>query len=404
MLRKINKYAFIATLIIGVNCNLISSYATQPTTDSKISVSVKNNKELEKKINNEINKVINDYKTKAIKDIAEYKKAFLETGGTEKEFNAKNLKPQANYELKYSDDNILSFVLHCPEPWNNSLSTDYYYNIDLKTGKNITLNSLLGDDYINIVNKDIDNQIKERIAKDKNSIFWGYGIDKSIDGFKTITSETKFYINKDKNPVIVFDKYEIAPGSMGKLEFVIKKAQVDKINKVINDYKTKANKDIAEYKKAFLETGGTEKQFNEKNFKPQVNYELKYSDDNILSFVLHCPEPWNNTSSVDYYYNIDLKTGKDITLNSLLGNDYINIANKSIDNQIKERIKANPKETFFGYNETTFANEKFKTISQNQKFYINKDKNPLIVFDKYEIAPGSMGQIEFVIKKDTSKK
>ena len=41
--------------------------------------------------------------------------------------------------------------------------------------------------------------------------------------FKTITDETPFYINESGNPVIVFAKYEIAPGYMGYQEFEITK-------------------------------------------------------------------------------------------------------------------------------------------------------------------------------------
>ena len=39
----------------------------------------------------------------------------------------------------------------------------------------------------------------------------------------------------------------------------------------------------------------------------------------------------------------------------------------------------------------------FIGISENAKFYINENGNPVIVFEKYEIAPGSSGEIEFEI-------
>lgn len=41
----------------------------------------------------------------------------------------------------------------------------------------------------------------------------------------------------------------------------------------------------------------------------------------------------------------------------------------------------------------------FLGISEDAKFYINENNRPVIVFEKYEIAPGSSGEIEFEIAK-----
>ena len=42
-----------------------------------------------------------------------------------------------------------------------------------------------------------------------------------IEGFQSIADDQPFYINEAGNPVVVFAKYEIAPGSMGQQEFEI---------------------------------------------------------------------------------------------------------------------------------------------------------------------------------------
>ena len=44
-----------------------------------------------------------------------------------------------------------------------------------------------------------------------------------IEGFTTVSKDTKFYLNEEGNPVIVFDEYEIAPGYMGMPEFEIER-------------------------------------------------------------------------------------------------------------------------------------------------------------------------------------
>ena len=41
--------------------------------------------------------------------------------------------------------------------------------------------------------------------------------------------------------------------------------------------------------------------------------------------------------------------------------------------------------------------ELFEKIAPEQKFYINENYKLVIVFDKYEVAPGYMGVVEFEI-------
>lgn len=48
--------------------------------------------------------------------------------------------------------------------------------------------------------------------------------DEEMWGFTTVTEDNKFYINEAGNPVIVFEKYEVAPGFMGQQEFEIVKS------------------------------------------------------------------------------------------------------------------------------------------------------------------------------------
>lgn len=169
--------------------------------------------------NAEIKKRIKEYETDAQNRIIEYKEAFLSTGGTEEEFSEKNILVDISYEIYYESKNWLSFVLKANENWCGAYGINYFYNIDLKTGKNLTLKNILGENYIDIVNKDIKKQMQERMIEDKDLIYWD-GSD-GIEGFKTIDKNTKFYINKKENPVIVFEKYEIAPGAFGQQEFEI---------------------------------------------------------------------------------------------------------------------------------------------------------------------------------------
>lgn len=185
------------------------------------------NTDFTEKINAEIEKIVNDYRAQAEKDFEEYKKAFFETGGTEEEWNDRKMDIIINYDIKSQNGNILSLELVTSKGWITSNEERHYYNLNLDTNTEITLKDLLGDDYINICNESIKKQIEQRIAEDENNVYFGYGnsTDDTMQdaAFKTITDETPFYINESGNPVIVFAKYEIAPGYMGYQEFEITK-------------------------------------------------------------------------------------------------------------------------------------------------------------------------------------
>lgn len=183
--------------------------------------------ELTDKINSEINSIVDSYKAQAEKDFEEYKEAFFATGGTEEEWKDRKMDIYIDYDVKCRNENILSLELIASKAWVASNEERHYYNIDLNSNSIISLEDLLGSDYIEICNSSIISQINERIKADENNIYFGFNdgddSDGMIEGFKTITDETPFYINEKGNPVIVFEKYEIAPGYMGFQEFEITK-------------------------------------------------------------------------------------------------------------------------------------------------------------------------------------
>lgn len=167
-------------------------------------------------INKEIHDRCQQYVEDSLKDAKEYKKAFLATGGTEEEWKAHNLEIKVWYDVKSQSADYLSFAVGGSESWNAAHDETRYYTIDLRTEQPVTLKDLLGENYIETVNASIKSQMKTReLANDQP--FW----TPQQGGFTTITDETKFYINEAGNPVIVFDKYEIAPGAAGVIEFEI---------------------------------------------------------------------------------------------------------------------------------------------------------------------------------------
>lgn len=145
-----------------------------------------------------------------------------------------------------------------------------------------------------------------------------------------------------------------------------------------------------EYRAAFLETGGTPEEWAEHNIKITIGYEIKQQSSDYLSFLVRGTESWTSAYRESRYYNLDLNTGKPVTLKDMLGDDYAELVNQSIREQIAERQNAG--EPFFTAEEGGFTG-----ISEDVRFYINENTRPVIVFEKYEIAPGASGEIEFEI-------
>lgn len=173
---------------------------------------------------------------------------------------------------------------------------------------------------------------------------------------------------------------------------------VDEINQEIlarcNQYADAAMLRAKEYRTAFLDTGGTPEEWALHNIKITVRYEIKRQSEDFLSFVVIGAESWVSAYNEFQYYNLDLNTGELVTLKDILGDNYVELVNESIRKQIYERQKAG--ETFFTEEEGGFAG-----ISDDTKFYINESGNAVIVFEKYEIALGSSGEIEFEIGEET---
>jgi hypothetical protein len=194
------------------------------STDNTGSVKTGDVDQLVTDINAEINSIINNYQKDAKSRMQADKEAFIATGGNEEDWAKREMNINVDYKVKYQQNNLLSLVLSADESWYGAYDMRYYYNIDLKQNKELTLKDILGEDYTEIANASIIKQMKERSAEDPNMVYWGITDDEKsgITGFSSVDENSKFYLNEDGKPVVCFDKYKIAPGFMGDQEFVIR--------------------------------------------------------------------------------------------------------------------------------------------------------------------------------------
>lgn len=136
------------------------------------------------------------------------------------------------FEDGYGDIMVDSEVLTDDERWfsldlvlyqgaGSGYERHRHYTIDKTTGKRAALSELLGEDYVETASEQIKAQMRQRMADDENQIYWIDYEEVPEWNFTSIAEDQDFYVNKDGKVVICFDEYEVAPGYMGCVEFVM---------------------------------------------------------------------------------------------------------------------------------------------------------------------------------------
>ena len=86
-----------------------------------------------------------------------------------------------------------------------------------------------GSDYIGAISGDILRQMEEQVAAGEGDYFIPGGIWSEEECFQAIDADQNFYLDESGSLVIVFDEYEVAPGSMGMPRFVIDEQAISDI-------------------------------------------------------------------------------------------------------------------------------------------------------------------------------
>lgn len=144
-----------------------------------------------------------------------------------KEQGGGHLGVDSGYVVKTDNDRLLAIGRYVVNTVGSSSTIFKYDTIDKKNEILITLPSLFIDDqYINVLSEEIKAQMRERMKEDTNKIYWvssaeGGDNELPIESFDKISKDQSFYINSENKLVISFDKYEVAPGYMGVVEFIL---------------------------------------------------------------------------------------------------------------------------------------------------------------------------------------
>ena len=196
------------------------------TADVKIpEVSVKNEDgSVNQETTDAVNKSIQEYTDELI---AQYKADVEASGGEGKQL------VDLEYEVITDSDRLFSIRFDKLQIMASGAESVKIYHIDKQTGQMINLKGLFKEDvnFIDPISDNIKKQMKEQMAADESKMYF-IDSDMPESDFQSITEDTTFYVNDSGKLVIVFDEYEVAPGSMGVVEFEI---PTDVIQDIVQD-------------------------------------------------------------------------------------------------------------------------------------------------------------------------
>ncbi len=145
----------------------------------------------------------------------EYKDAYLATGGSLEDYSEPAY--EIGYKIQSCDENYTSVEVYRYQTLASSFTEEVFYTFDSKTGEQVSLEDILGEDYEQSVKDTVVETANDRMTQDPDK----YNYDKeSLDNL-VIDEDTSFYIDKDGNIVVSFEKYELAAGSYGSQEFIV---------------------------------------------------------------------------------------------------------------------------------------------------------------------------------------
>lgn len=199
--------------------------------------------------------------------------------------------------------------------------------------------------------------------------------------FKTFELKDNNFDAQLKTPAI--------EGLDSKLEAMLNEKYLDENQKLYDDFM----KEIDELKKADMD---------EAHMGIASGYEVKTDTDKLLVIGRYVVNTVGSSSTTIQYDTIDKQNKLLITLPSLFKDEaYIDIISENIKAQMKEQMK--DENNVYWLEDEMMGDENFSNIDKNQSFYITKDNQLVIAFDKYEVAPGYMGNPEFIIPSELLK-
>ena len=185
----------------------------------------------------------------------------------------------------------------------------------------------------------------------------------------------------------------------------VPKIETDDKDKNIKKAAEEVNKSVEEYTDMLIEQYNADMKASEGegHYAVDTSYQVITNNDKIFTLRIDTVVAMGGSNSFSKFYHIDKESGNVITLKDLFKDDtdYITVISDNIKKQMKEQMEADELITYFLEDEEN-SEWNFKEIKGDQNFYFNKSGEIVIVFDKYEVAPGFMGIVEFKIPQEVT--
>lgn len=153
--------------------------------------------------------------------VTEYTDQLIEVFKQEHDGDTSHL--DISYETITDTDTWFTLLITSTEIQASGYESRRYYNIDKTKNAYITLTDFIPnfEDKKEKINAYIIQTMKEKMAEDENLTYFTQ--EKDHTGFESIADDQPFYLNHEGNLVLSFDEYDVAPGYMGVVEFMIPK-------------------------------------------------------------------------------------------------------------------------------------------------------------------------------------
>lgn len=206
--------------------------------------------------------------------------------------------------------------------------------------------------------------------------------------------------------VVTFRTYENKEGTM---EATINTPKVEgdhesikNLNQKMEEYTETIKKQYEKDIKAMKEEYGDTENGHE---SVKTDYDILCDNEKLLSIRIHTIIEIGSSDSFSKCYTLDKQTGKILELSDLFqdGADYVAVLSQNIKEQMQEQMKEDESKSYF-LSENEIASESFQMIQKNQNFYIDETGKLNIFFNKYEVAPGYMGECVFQIPTSVIQK
>lgn len=176
-------------------------------------------------------------------------------------------------------------------------------------------------------------------------------------------------------------------------EVVAEDGMAEAVNELNIDSSTFVDQIICEFEENFSE-GSHQATY--------VDYEVICDTEDWFTLRILVSEVEASSDEYYKYYHIDKTTGELVELGDLFVDDKcLDAISENIREQMKAQMEADEEEMTFYWIESEFEEERdcYK-IAADQNFYFNEAGEIVIVYNKYDVAPGYMGCPEFAVPQE----